>query len=90
MPAAGVTGFWAQLRVAPAGLPVMLSVTGPVALVTVRPALSWTAATGWVAKAVPPEELDGEEVKATFVAGPATVNVVLTALVSSRAVAVSL
>jgi hypothetical protein len=82
-------GFEAHASVAPTGDPVMVRVTGPVLVVTVRPELSWTATAGWVAEAVPPVAFDGELVKASWAAGPATVNVVLTALASGAEVAVS-
>ena len=82
-------GFDVQVRTAPAAV-VMLKVTATTAVVTVFPPASWTATTGWVAKAAPPVELDGLVVKPSLVAEPAVmVKLVLTALVSPLAVAVS-
>ncbi|PXA69230.1 hypothetical protein CVS29_01280 [Arthrobacter psychrochitiniphilus] len=89
LPAEGVMGLLSQLRIAPKGLPLMLRVTKAVASVALRPALSWTVTTGSVSKAMPPVEFDGELVKVSFVAGPATVNEEVTALVSEDTVAVS-
>lgn len=84
---AGV-GLPVQLRVAPAGV-VILRVTEFVPVVVLPPE-SWTATTGWLAKAIPPVELGGLVVKASFVAVPTVMlKLVLTALVSPLAVAVS-
>src|SRR5450631_571775 len=88
-PATAFVGFAVQARVAPAGV-VMVRVTGAVLVVTVLPPGSWTATTGWLAKGVPPVELEGLVVKASWVADPAlTVKLVLTALVSPPEAAVS-
>ena len=82
-------GLDVQLRTAPAGV-VMLKVTATTPVVTVLPPASWTATTGWVAKAAPLVELDGLAVKASFMADPTVmVKLVLTALVSPLPVAVS-
>ena len=84
---AGV-GLAVQLRMAPAAV-VILRVTELVPAVVLPPA-SWTATTGWVAKAIPPVELDGLVVNASFVADPTLMlKLALTALVSPVAVAVS-
>ena len=88
-PATAFLGFAVQARVAPAGV-VMLRVTDAVLVVTVLPPASWTATTGWVAKAMPPVEPEGLVVKASLVAVPAVmVKLALTALVRPVAVAVS-
>ena len=88
-PEEAVLGFVEQVSVAPAGV-VMLRVIKTLLEVTVLPAASCTATTGCVPKVVPPVELDGFVVKASFAADPALmVRLVLTALVSALAVAVS-
>ena len=88
-PATAALGFVVQAKVAPAGV-VMVKVTDAVLAVTVLPPASWTATTGWVAKATPPVELDGLVVKASLVAAPTVmVKLALTALVSPLEAAVS-
>ena len=88
-PEAAFLGLAVQVRVAPAGV-VMVRVTGALLAVTVLPPASWTATTGWVAKAMPPVEPEGPVVKASLVAAPTVmVRLVLTALVSPLAAAVS-
>jgi hypothetical protein len=68
---------------------VMLRVTDAVLEVTVFPLASWTVTTGCVAKAVPPVELEGLDVKASLVAGDAMmVKPALAALVSPLEAAV--
>jgi hypothetical protein len=80
-------GLLVQLRVAPAAV-VIARVTVLVPVVAL-PLESWTATTGWVAKAVPPVELEGLVVKASLLGSPLMVKLALTALVSPLAVAVS-
>ena len=78
-----------QVRVAPPA-EVMLRVTEALLEVTVFPAASWTVTTGWVPKSAPPVELEGFVVKTSLLAGPTViVRLVLTALVSPLAAAVS-
>ena len=53
------------------GVPVVMArVTVEESVVTVLPPASWTVTLGWVAKAVPPVELDGCWVKASWAVGP--------------------
>src|ERR1017187_7167199 len=88
-PATAAFGFVVQARVAPAGV-VMVRVTDAPLVVTVLPPASWTATTGWLAKATPPVELDGLVVKANVLAAPAVmVTLPLVAEVSNPSVAVS-
>src|SRR5450631_125755 len=88
-PEAAVTGLVVQVRVAPAAV-VMVKVTGAELVVTVLAPASWTVTTGWVAKAVVLTAPDGLVVNASLVAGPTVmVKLVLTALVSPAAAAVS-
>jgi len=89
LPEAAATGFVVHVSAAPAGEPVMLRVTGLVLFVTGRPELSCTATTGWVSNTAAPVAFDGDAVNASLAAGPATVNGVLTALVSGTEVAVN-
>ena len=88
-PATAALGFVVQAKVAPAGV-VMVKVTDAVLAVTVLPPASWTASTGWLAKATPPVEPDGLVVNASLASEPtAIVKAVLTALVSPLEAAVS-
>src|SRR5450631_2180227 len=88
-PEAALVGFAVQVRAAPAG-DVMLRLTKAVLVVTVLPPASWTATTGWAAKAMAPGEPAGLVVKASLVAEPvAMVKLVLTAVVRVPEVAVS-
>ena len=87
-PVTALLGLAVQVSVAPAGEPVMLSVMGAVLVVTVRLELSWTETTGWVPKTVPPAAPDGDVVKPSLAAVPATVKDVLTALASGKELAV--
>src|SRR5450631_4092193 len=87
-PATAFVGFVVQVRVAPAGV-VMLRVTEALLVVTVLPPASWTATTGWGPKALPPVEPEGLVVKASLLAEPKMVKLVLTPLVSPPLAAVS-
>jgi hypothetical protein len=88
-PETALAGFVVQVRTAPAGV-VMLKVTEAVLEATGLPPASWTATTGWVAKTVPPVELEGLVVKASLAAGPEVmVKLALTAEVRMPEVAVS-
>ena len=87
-PATADLGFAVQVRTAPAGV-VMLRVTEAVLEVTVLPPASWTATTGWVAKAMPAMVSEGSVVKSSALAEPTViVKLALTAEVSVPEVAV--
>jgi len=82
-------GFAPHDNVAPPGV-VIANVTAVVSVVTTLPTASSTPTAGCVAKAVPPVELDGCVVNASFAAGPAEiVSELLTSAVSEPSVAVS-
>ena len=68
-PETAFLGFAVQLRTAPEGEPVMLSVTAAV-LDVVLPLASWMATTGCDGKAMPPVESVGPMVKASLDAVP--------------------
>jgi hypothetical protein len=88
-PATAAFGFVVHDKFAPAGV-VIVKVTELVSLVTVLPPASCTATTGCVPNAVPPVELDGCVVNATFAALPTEiVSELLTSAVNEASVAVS-
>jgi len=87
-PELALVGFVVQVSVAPAGV-VMVRVTGAVLVVTVLAPASWTVTTGWVPKTLPAAEFEGLVAKASVVADPAVmVMLVLVALVSPLEAAV--
>jgi len=86
-PDEALRGLVWQVRMAPAGV-VMVRVTEALLLVTVEPFASWTVTTGWVAKLVLLAAPEGLVVKASLVAVPAIVKLLLRALVSPVAAAV--
>src|SRR5450631_336490 len=72
-PALTATVAFVHVRAAPAGLDgcVIVNATVPVLVfVTVLPARSCTATTGWVVKATPPVEAFGDVVNPSFAAAP--------------------
>jgi hypothetical protein len=87
-PATALLGFVVQVRAAPPVGGVIAKVTALVPVVVLPPE-SWIATRGWVPKAMPPVEPEGSVMKATWVAVPKMGKLVLTALVSPPAVAVS-
>ena len=88
-PEIAALGFVVQVRIAPPP-EVMLRVIEAVLEVTVLPPASWTVTTGCVAKAVLTVEPTGEVVKASLVAMPVVmVMLVLTPLVRPLEDAVS-
>ena len=88
-PATAALGLVAHVRAAPPGL-VSARATGVEAVVTVFPSASRRVTTGWVAKAVPPVELEGLVLKASLsVVTAEMTKLALTAEMSPVAVAVT-
>ena len=86
-PETALKGLVVQVSVAPAGV-VIVRVTEALLEVTVLLPASWTVTTGWVAKLVLLVAPEGLVVKASLVAVPAIVKLLLRALVSPVAAAV--